>query len=213
MSASVSDTIKVALHYTVNARLMDALGELNDDERRRWQASADYQNKHGIDGRAVSGFCGLISVIDIVLLPHARFDLAGPGDSPATDGVVIEALDESGEQTIDLVAWTITDPGSVYTLLGRAGLLGMWAALNPATYIFGRPLIVRRSPLCWLKVGCEGAAVVIPELVARTFLDITNMGGRISGQDLGHARELRAMLRVLVDQVEIVAPKPISRAA
>ena len=66
---------------------------------------------------------------------------------------------------------------------------------------------MHRSPLDWLKADCEGAAVVIPELADRTFLDITNMGGRIGGQDLGHAHELEKMLLALVDRVEIVIPK------
>ena len=92
-------------------------------------------------------------------------------------------------------------------------MLGLWQAFNPASYVFDYPLVIRKSALDWLKADCQGAAVVIPKLSARTFLDITDMGGRFGGQDAAHANELKGHLTALIDQVEIVAPKPIRRAA
>ncbi len=186
--------------------LLDALDALHDDQRRQWVASADYQIEHGIAGRAVHGFAGLVSVVDIVLLAGARFDLPNEGDDRTT-GVIIKAIDADGVSPLDLVGWPLADPGDVRTLLGRAPILGLEAAFNPATYYLEHPLIVHRTALAWLQANCEGAAVVIPKLAARTFLEITTMGGLIGAQDPAHACELQNMLYALVDQVEIVIPK------
>jgi len=86
-------------------------------------------------------------------------------------------------------------------------LVGLWTALNPGTYTFNYPLIMHRTPLAWLEANCEGAAVVIPKLAARTFLEITDMGGRLGAQDADHACEQKKMLHAPVGQVEIVIPK------
>ena len=196
----------------MNSRILHALGHLYDDEQRHWQTTADYRFEHGINISQVAGHCGCPTVTPITLLPHRRFDLPNPNDE-TVEGCVIEARAADGETVIDLVAWPIADPADVRTLCGAAPMVGLWSALNPGTYTFNYPLVVYRSPLAWLNADCEGAAVAVPKLAVQTLLEITDIGGRIGAQDAAHAGELRGLLQALVDQVEIVAPKPIRRAA
>jgi hypothetical protein len=124
--------------------------------------------------------------------------------------VVIEARGEDGETVIDLVAWPVASPTGVHTLLGQAAMLGLWQAFNAATYVFDVPLVMHRTPLAWLQANCEGAAVVIPKLAVRTFLDLP---GRIGADDLAHQRELKGLLNDMIRAVEIVSPKTVRRAA
>jgi len=189
----------------MNFRIRLALTEICDLERPR-QVTVGYLEKQSIDITKVAGFYGSPTVVPITLLPNNRFDLPDHG-AEAVEGVVIEAHNEDGETVVDLVAWLVADPFDVRTLLGRVSMVGLWAALNPGTYIFNYPLVMHRSPLAWLRANCEGAAVVIPKLAARTFLEITDMGGRLGAQDAAHACELQKMLLALVGQVEIVIPK------
>ena len=195
----------------MNLRILNTLTEIYDLDRQRL-ATVDYLDAAGIDINAIAEFCGSASVLPITLLPSQRFDLPDHG-AEAVDGMVIEARGEDGETIIDLVAWPVASPADVRTLLGQAPLVGMWAAFNAGTYTFDYPLIMHRTPLDWLKADCEGAAVVIPKLAVRTFLDICDIGGRIGAEDFDHAHELRRHLDAMTKLVEIVAPNPIRRVA
>lgn len=192
-------------------RILNFLTELYDLERPRL-ATVDYLAVHAIDINKVAGFCGSPTITPITLLPNQRFDLPDHG-ADTVEGVVIEALDADGETVIDLCAWPVANSTDARTLLGRVSMIGLWAALNPATYTFNYPLVVHRSPLAWLQAGCEGAAVVIPEMAARTFLEIANMGGPIGACDLAHQRELKGYLHNMIRRVEIVSPRSVRRAA
>ena len=192
----------------MNARIDMALSEIYDRESPRL-ATVDYIAEHGIDINKVAGFCGSPTVLPITLLPNERFDLPDHG-AEAAAGVVIEAIDADGDTVIDLVAWPVADPTDVHTLLGQSPMVGLWAAFNAATYTFDYPLIMRRTPLDWLKADCDGAAIIIPSLAARAFLDLP---GRIGAADLAHQRELKGLLHEMIRAVEIVSPKPIRRAA
>jgi len=192
----------------MNARISGALAEVYDLDRDR-MPTVDYLAEYGINIGAVAGFCGSPTVLPITLLPNRRFDLPDHGVE-AVEGVVIEALGEDGEIVIDLVAWPVADPMDVRTICGAAPMVGTWQAFNAATYVFGAPLVMHRTPLAWLQADCEGAAVVIPSLAARAFLDLP---GRIGAADLAHQRELKGLLHEMIRAVEIVSPKLIRRAA
>ncbi len=195
----------------MNAHLALTLAEIYDLEKPRLP-TVDYLVGNGIDVGAVVGFVGSPTVLPISLLPNRRFDLPDHG-ADAVDGVIIEARSEDGDSVIDLVAWPIANPTDVHTLCGAAPMLGLWQAFNAATYVFDCPLIVHRTPLDWLKADCNGAAIVIPKLAVRTFLEISDIGGRIGAEDFNHAHELRRHLDAMTKHVEIVAPKPNRIAA
>ncbi len=195
----------------MNLRILIALTEIYDLEGPRL-ATVDYLVEHGIDINRVAGFCGSPTVAPITLLPNQCFDFPDHG-AGAVESVVIEARGEDGETLIDLVAWPVADPSDVRTLLGVAPILGLWAAHNSATYIFGRPLVLSRTPLEWLQAGCTGSAVAVPDLATRIFLDIADIGGRIGASDHTHQRELKGSLQDMIRRVEIVSPKPDRGAA
>ena len=189
-------------------RILDALTELYDLERARL-ATVDYLAVHGIDINKVAGFCGSPTITPITLLPSRFFDLPNPHDE-TVEGCVIEARGEDRKSVIDLVAWPVANPSDVRTLLGQSPMVGLSVALDTSTYLLSHPLVMHRTPLDWLKASCEGAAVVLPELAARVFLDLP---GRIGAEDLDHAHELRRHLDAMTKRVEIVAPNPIRRVA
>ena len=162
-----------------------------------------YWREHGLDDASVAGFAGLLAVVPIRLFEPNRFDFGVDGDPL---GAVVEAFDEDGETVIDLVAWPLNEPDRVLSMFGRAPVLGLSAALNPATYAFGRPLNVHRTPLDWVKSGCDGCAVVVRHLAAPVLLEAHRLG-RISGQDRQHRNELFKLARSIVDPSRFVAPK------
>ena len=196
----------------IDPRVGDALAVIYDLDRPRL-ASVDYMTAYGIDINRVARHCGCPTVLPIMLLPNRRFDMPDGHGAESTEGCVIEARAEDGETVIDLVAWPISNPRNVRSLIGAVSILGLSQAFNASTYVFGYPLVVHRTPLAWLQADCHGAAVVIPDFAARTFLEIADFGGRIGAEDFDHARELRRHLDAMTKCVEIVAPKSIRRVA
>ncbi len=154
----------------------------------------DFVHRHGIDVLKVGGFCGALAVVLIVEFPGGFFDFAEDGDENAVGGVVCEAIGFDSETVEDLVAWPVEQPGRVLSMYRRAPLVGMWQAMNPCTYTFGRPLNLHRHPLDWLKAGCNGAAIVVPQLAARALIDLP---GRFAPQDREHAHQVDRLIRNL----------------
>ncbi|RUT28499.1 hypothetical protein EMQ25_16080 [Arsenicitalea aurantiaca] len=158
-----------------------------------------YVHQHRLDPGALAAFAGATATLSVVDCGNGRFDWEAPGDR--LDVFVCEALDADGEATLDLVAWPLNRPSHVLTMFGRAPLLGLWEAMNPATYFMGKSLVMHRTPLDWLKSGCSGAVILNSRLAARLFLDIE---GSIAARDQAHARELVQIARSVVDERRIV---------
>ncbi|MDB5507115.1 MAG: hypothetical protein JWR75_1753 [Devosia sp.] len=168
-----------------------------------------YVRQHGIDVRRITDFAGATGLMEIVDCGNGRFDWTGLGIS--TTGFVCEAIDADGETVIDLVAWPIERPTQVMTMFGRAALLGLWEAVNPATFCLGKSLTMHRTTLEWLVAGCQGAAVVHSGRAAWAFLDIP---GPIAARDRIHAAKLLDIARTVVDETQIVvATQRLARAA
>ena len=192
----------------VDHQLQQALAEFYDSP---WPGDVyrDYVQANDLDLRTIHNLAGATSVLPVVDCGSGRFDWRARGETfPA---FVVEALGADGETTIDLVAWPLDRPHHVLTMFGRASLLGLWQALNPASFFMGKALAMHRMPLDWLKAGCSGAAVVVPGLAARVFLDIP---GPIAARDRLHARELSRIARRIIEEVQIgVSAGDRSRAA
>jgi hypothetical protein len=170
-----------------------------------------YLRSNRIDPSVIVGFAGAHAVAPIFEFDRGRFDFLGGYGDPVS-GFICEVFAEDGETSIDLVAWPVDRPGHVLTMFGRAPMLGLWAAFNPATYYLGKPLVMHRTPLDWLRAGCRGAAIVDRGLAGRTFIDLP---GPVLGQDRQHCRELVAIARSMVDEKMFVMPAAaaIARAA
>jgi hypothetical protein len=103
----------------------------------------------------------------------------------------VEALGSDEESVIDLVAWRLDRPGRPLTMFGRVGLLGLSAALNPATFFMGAALQVHDTPRGWLQSACRGCAIVIPDIAARQLRDVA---GPIAASSLAQGRRIRALI-------------------
>ncbi|MFG1222142.1 hypothetical protein [Xanthobacter wiegelii] len=150
----------------------------------------EFVAREALDLRLVAAFAGSLTLARYTFSPPPRrfhFDPAGEL------AVVVEALEiEHGERwLVDLVAWPVDRPSEFATAAGRADLLGADQVDNPASFFGGRPLLVHRTPLGWLRAGCCGVVV----------LDERRAGGRLAGalgnllaEDLAHARELHRLM-------------------
>jgi hypothetical protein len=177
-------------------RAEDALGD------RRF---LDYVRWHAINLDDLGRFAGVCAVLPFVDCGSGRFDFTDSDGELL--GFVCEVIGADGVMPVDLIAWPMDRPKDILSMFGRAAIVGEWEAVNPATYIFGRPLQVHRTPLQWIKAGCRGAAVVTPRLAARKFLDLP---GPITGADREHSLQLAKMIRGFVGSQVVT---PVGRAA
>lgn len=169
---------------------------------------AKYVRTHGLDIERIRGFAGVTSVLHIVDCGNGRFDFAGHGEP--VEAFVVDVLDCDGETHLDIAAWPLDNPGYVLTMFGRAPLMGMWAALNPATYYMGNALVMHRTPLDWLMSGCAGAVVLVPRLAARLLIDLP---GPIAARDHRHALQLRDLMLSVVETDRIIVTGLREKAA
>ncbi|MDB5541652.1 MAG: hypothetical protein JWQ89_3379 [Devosia sp.] len=168
---------------------------------RAWPSReyVDYVRSNSIGPELIAGYAGATGVLPVYDCGAGRFDFDPHLHAPADpiDCFVCEALDADGETSIDLVAWPLDHPHHVLSMFGRAPILGMWEALNPATYYMGKSLAMHRTPVDWLSAGCSGAAIVNPQLAAYLFLKIP---GDIAARDQAHARDLLRIARSVVNE-------------
>ena len=73
----------------------------------------------------------------------------------------------------------------------------------------GMPLVIHRTPLDWLKAGCQGCVALKP--AARHWL--LKAGGPFIVEDVEHGRELRQLLGLDAGRHRILVPKHEARAA
>jgi hypothetical protein len=66
----------------------------------------------------------------------------------------------------------------------------------------GRPLVIHRTPLAWLKAGGEGCCLLKPG--ARHWL--RRAGGPFVAQDVEHGREIRDLLGPEASRHRILVP-------
>jgi hypothetical protein len=72
---------------------------------------------------------------------------------------LVPAFDEDGTSPLDIVAFSMRNPGRFRTLLGITAILGLGEIFNPSSYWNGTPCRLCRTPLEWLQEGIAGAAV------------------------------------------------------
>lgn len=184
-------------------------GALADFYARAWftPALAAYLRDNALDLEVVAAYAGTCAVLPVVDCGKGRFDFGRPDLDPLA--FVIECQGEDGE-TEDVIAWPVTDPTNVMSMLARVGIVGISIAMDPFTYRMGRPLRMHRTPLNWLKAGCKGAAIGDKRIAARQFLDLP---GQVAGQDQQHGRELLAIAESLIDRSRFVAARQLQDAA
>lgn len=165
---------------------------------------AAWLRSNSVDLRAVHRYGGILGLCRVAWQPGERFDFFDRGE-PA---LVLEVLDRDAVTAIDLIAWPMNAAGPVATMCGRAGVLGMNAIVNRATYAGDRVLQVYRSPLEWLQVNCCGAVLLHPIIGAPRLAEAP---GRIMARDLDHGRQLARHMGALFPQERIFVPAPSLR--
>lgn len=166
-----------------------------------------YLKKHGIDPETAKAHAGTVSGF------HCTFDKEGyfAFDANGEQSLVFEVLDEDASTTIDLCAFSVTDPARFATAMGNAPVLGMTNIINPASWALDKKLRVHRRPLEWLHDGCAGTVILdyrqAPACLAMRL-------GDLLAEDAAHARELRSMLCTpLIDPTTILFPRTTTRSA
>jgi hypothetical protein len=92
----------------------------------------DYHLRVGISWSTIEAHAGVLTVIPVRFYTGGKFNFTKYEGEQA---VVIEAFEEDGETTLDLVAWPVDRPAQVASIFGRAPLVGMWQAYNRASYV------------------------------------------------------------------------------
>ena len=98
----------------------------------------------------------------------------------------------------------VDDPNHVMSACGIAVALGVAHAANPATFAFGRPLRLFRTPLTWLQAGCDGA---VPLDLRRAACRLRDIDGPLAAEDPRHAADLRKAVIGSLRLDRIVIPR------
>lgn len=162
-------------------------------------ALRQYLNENHLDIDTVTRTVGAFGLLPIRTC-GSNFDF-GHDDDPL--GFICEVLADDGVTVDDLVAWPLASPANFKILLGRGVILGLEHATNPASYHFGKPLEMFRTPIGLLQAGGKGAVVLDRARAGRFLIDLP---GAVAGEDVDHARELLQMAEAVVDRSRFVAP-------
>jgi len=127
---------------------------------------------------------------------------------PKEDCIAIPVMDEDGITPLDVVMFSMRDPGRFGTMLGLGAVLGAGEVMNPGTYWDGDPCRLLRTPLDWVREGIEGCAVILNAERAKSM--IAWAPGALAARDEAHADELVDM--GIVDPKRLVVPV-LGRAA
>lgn len=171
-------------------------------ESEALQAVIAYFRSNAIDTDELPAHLGAVSILPIVETESGRFAFSdGPDGFMA---FVAEAFDQDGEHVADLVAWPVGRPEHILTAFGVLPLLGMWNALNKASYFNDRPCPVHRSGLDWMRSGFRGVAIAVPALAGPLLAAMTHIG-TVAAADLSHGHWIKRLagrhavpLRILV---------------
>ena len=168
-----------------------------------------------INPAALEPHCGTIGVALCKSLDASNGDRLFEFSSKGIACVVIEALcfqREGGNKNpyvADLVAWSLQAPNSFATALGTGEgceLLGAWSACRTDR----SPLTVHRTPLAWLKAGCEGCVVLKQE--GGGFW-LNKAGAPFVCEDAEHAKAVRDLLGPSGHHHKILIPNSERKAA
>ncbi len=163
---------------------------------------------HNIDLKAVAPHCGVVAVALCKSYDTIEGDRLFEFSPQGIPCVVVEAISfrrkggNTNPYTGDLIAWPLNSPDQFATALASGEgceLLGAWSACRTDR----SPLALHRTPLSWLKAGCEGVVLLKPG--AGPWL--RKAGGPYRCEDAEHAREVTEILGSSVTPYEIFIPQ------
>lgn len=171
----------------------------------------DYLNRNGLSIGACIAHAGFINIALVKFLGGRGGDRVFLFDAEGRPAAVIEALlfDARREAVCaDLVAWPLTAPEMFFTAMGLndgADVLGPVSMIGRG----GKPLVIHRTPLAWLKAGGDGCVLLKPG--ARHWL--RKAGGPFVVEDVEHGQEVRELLGLEGKRHRILVPENTVRAA
>ena len=134
--------------------------------------------KYGVIDHDARALCGLTSI-----QAFGRFY------EPNTDGqpvIIVPILD--GDELCDLLCFDLDRPAEWFVRLGGEPLLGACALSDQ---LLGKPLHIYRTPLSWLRAGCDGVVILDPN---RAYIDLVTAQYGLVGEDEAHTDELRRIM-------------------
>ena len=165
------------------------------------QRQIDTALENGIDAQAMisAGGFGIASVTFV----DDTFEFDG-----GTKAMIIPVYDHPDLiEIVDLVAVDARRPARFARFLKRGWALGEHWLNSPWQAV--EPMIIRRTPLRWLKEGAEGL-VILDWTTAREELQHVDT---IIAEDLQHGREIRRLMQHPPWRGKVMVPKPESMVA
>lgn len=152
----------------------------------------NYLKRHRLDLGDVIAHAGFLNIALVKFWTGNDGDQSFSFDTDGQPAAVIEALLHDYQRepfTADLVAWPIHAPECFTTVMGLNDGADVLGSVNMVQR-GGAPLKVYRTPLAWLKAGCDGCCPLKPG--ARHWLK--RAGGPFAVEDVDHGLELRKLL-------------------
>jgi hypothetical protein len=170
--------------------------------------TARWLRAQGVDIAQALNIAGPVIEHDVAVFDKDAFDFAAPDDPHAARAVVHVVHGDDAETPVDLVAWERGRPDRVLRCLATGIALGACQIQNPASYFAGKPLQIHRTPLAWLRAGCQGIVVLSADGVLDRLdrLPPRPEPYRLLAEDLDHGVELRRLLAPLRPRVRLFVP-------
>lgn len=164
-----------------------------------------------LDLRLIEARAGLMTVVPGRLVGDDPDRLTFRLDPDGVPVAAIEALTLAGNRlhTLDIVAWPLHGPEYFGTACGPDGGADLLGIIN-CQCRGNKPLAVHRTPLDWLRGGCDGV-VPLNRQWAGHWLD--RASGPFVAQDLAHGKELRALLGKHASKHQIFISNSIRKVA
>jgi hypothetical protein len=170
--------------------------------------TAAWLRGEGVDVARALNVAGPIIEHSIAVFDKDAFDFAAPDDPHAIRAVVHVVHGDDAVAPVDLVAWTRDRPDRALLCLAAGVALGVDQIQNPASYFAGKPLQIHRTPLAWLRAGCQGIVVLSADGVLDRLdrLPPRSEPYKLLAEDLDHGVELRRLLAPLRPRVRLFVP-------
>lgn len=165
-----------------------------------------YTRLHRLDVPAIEAHAGMIAVCLCKFYGGNSGERVFQFDTDGVPAAVVEALAADGHGVLDLVAWRLDAPDTFATAIREADVLGALHMVRRG----GRPLHVFKTPLAWLRAGCDGCVVLNQDWGAY-WLD--KAVGPFVAEDVHHGFQIREMLGDKAARHRVLVPANKARAA
>lgn len=180
--------------------VQEARAEFYDRALDQMSDNLDLLRSLGLNSQALPTYLGALAVVKVTFDAIEGWDFSDHGE-PA---IVAEVFGRDGETPIDLVAWPVDAPDQFETFAGYGEGFGIEQVNVASSYFGGRPLVVHRTPLKWLRAGGLGV-VILNQRNAPEWLGEAR--GCLATESIGHGHQLARLLLGYFPPSRILAPR------